>query len=208
MFEENYKQILSELTTNPQLPSQYVEEVKAQHQKKGRYYHTFYHLESIWMQLQPVKETISDWPVLVCAIAYHDFQYNTLKNDNEEKSALIAVKKLSVLQLNAEQITRCRQHILATKGHQVSADADTNYFTDADLSILGADAESYRSYANNIRKEYRYYPDLIYKPGRRKVLDFFLQMPRIFKTGHFFALYESNARRNLAQELLTLNDNS
>lgn len=204
MFETDFEKILSAISEDRQLPGLYVEEVITQHQKKGRYYHTLAHLKAIWQQLQPVKEQIQDWPIIVCAIAYHDFEYNILKSDNEERSAEIAIKKLINLNLTPAQLERCRQHIVATKGHHISSDTDTNYFTDADLSILGADTESYIVYAKNIRKEYRYYPDLLYKPGRRKVLDFFLQMPRIFKTDHFYRIYENQARLNLSDELKRL----
>lgn len=204
MFETDFKIILSTVSDDQQLPVQYVEEVVVQHQKKGRYYHTLAHLQAIWQQLQPVKELIQDWSIVVCALAYHDFEYNILKNDNEEKSAEFAIKRLRGLRLTPTQLERCRQHIRATKGHHISSDTDTNYFTDADLSILGADPELYIAYAKNIRREYRYYPNLLYNPGRRKVLDFFLQMPRIFKTDHFYRMYENKARINLAEELKRL----
>jgi predicted metal-dependent HD superfamily phosphohydrolase len=93
---------------------------------------------------------------------------------------------------------------LATKHHQLSADEDVNYFTDADLSILGQDWGTYLDYAKKIRKEYRLYPDLAYKPGRKKVLQHFFEMESIFKTSGFRERYEAAARRNLQQELSIL----
>ena len=201
MFEADLKTNLSIISSDPDLPDTYVKEVIVQHQKKSRHYHTLIHLRSIWEELQPVRMLIQDWPVMLFAIAYHDFEYNILRNDNEEKSAEVAVKKLMRLNLTTEQLNRCRQHILATKGHTVSEDNDCNFFTDADLSVLGADPDVYRFYSKNVRKEYRYYPDLLYKPGRKKVLKFFLDMPRIYKTDHFFNLYEDQARFNLSEEL-------
>lgn len=52
-----------------------------------------------------------------------------------------------------------------------------------------------------VRKEYSIYPDLLYKPGRKKVLQHFLQMERIFKTQVFYDKYETQSRRNLEKEL-------
>jgi predicted metal-dependent HD superfamily phosphohydrolase len=48
------------------------------------------------------------------------------------------------------------------------------------------------------------YPDVIYKPGRKKVLAHFLQMERIYKTGIFFTMFEKQARQNLQDELAEL----
>lgn len=85
--------------------------------------------------------------------------------------------------------------------HELSKDSDTNYFIDADLAILGSAPAQYNIYATMVRKEYRQYPDLLYKPGRRKVLEHFLQMPAIYKTAFFRERYQQQAKENLAAEL-------
>jgi predicted metal-dependent HD superfamily phosphohydrolase len=93
--------------------------------------------------------------------------------------------------------------ILATKEHQRSDD-ETNLFTDADLSVLGADRETYLLYVQQIRAEYSIYPDILYNPGRKKVLEHFLNMENIFKTNEFRTKYESAARKNLEAEIRLL----
>lgn len=75
------------------------------------------------------------------------------------------MKQISV---PSETITRCKAQILATKTHVKSTENDTNYFTDADLSVLGATWEIYTNYYQGVRKEYSIYPDIIYNPGRKK----------------------------------------
>jgi predicted metal-dependent HD superfamily phosphohydrolase len=45
------------------------------------------------------------------------------------------------------------------------------------------------------------YPDFLYRPGRRKVLQHFLDMERIFKTEEFASKFEKQARVNLGWEL-------
>ena len=105
--------------------------------------------------------------MLVCAIAYHDFFYDARHSDNEEKSAGKGVMKMMETGFGQERARRCYRHIMATKGHQLSADPDTKFFTDADLSILGQDEATYLNYLSAIRKEYCVYPDFLYKPGRR-----------------------------------------
>lgn len=42
---------------------------------------------------------------------------------------------------------------------------------------------------------------LLYRPGRRKVLDHFLDLPQRFKTPYFRERFEEQARVNLSAEL-------
>lgn len=95
----------------------------------------------------------------------------------------------------------CKEQILATKSHNKSIDTDTNYFTDADLSILGQPWETYSVYYNNVRKEYSIYPDFVYNPARKKVLKHFLTKTTIFKTEFFRDKFESQAKLNLQREI-------
>jgi len=108
------------------------------------------------------------------------------------------------LGLPENQKEKCRQQIVSTKMHEANNNSDTNYFTDADLSILGSDPNSYFKYAGQIRKEYRYFPDVLYKPGRKKVLMEFLKMKSIFKTKYFRDRYEEQAKINISDELKSL----
>ena len=201
MFEIVFKTELTVLGTDQSLTEQLLEEIRSNYSKADRYYHTLVHLDKLVNELLPVKDKIHDWQTLVFSIAYHDIIYNTRKQDNEEKSAELAFQRLTQLRLPAKQIEKCSNQIKATKGHQLSSDSDTNYFTDADLAILGSDHESYKKYAAQIRKEYRFYPGFLYKPGRQKVLMHFLAMESIYKTDWFKEKYESRARHSLSDEL-------
>lgn len=98
-------------------------------------------------------------------------------------------------------IRNCKNQILATKKHLADTESDTNYFTDADLSILGENLEKYMVYAQNVRKEYSVYPDPVYIPGRKKVLEHFIKMERIYKTDYFYHKFENQAKHNLQFEL-------
>ena len=46
--------------------------------------------------------------------------------------------------------------------------------------------------------------DFLYKPGRKKVLQHFLDMENIFKTEYFRNKYENTARTNIRKELSQL----
>jgi predicted metal-dependent HD superfamily phosphohydrolase len=177
------------------------EEIASAYTKKKRYYHTLQHLDNMLGQLEAVRPLILQWEAVLFSLYYHDIVYNALWHDNEEKSAQVAEERMRQLGVDAVAVAACREQILATRGHAVSPSADTNYFTDADLSILGAEAAVYDGYARDVRKEYSVYPDIIYKPGRKKVLEHFLAMERIYKTEHFFGRLEEKARENLRREL-------
>jgi predicted metal-dependent HD superfamily phosphohydrolase len=127
--------------------------------------------------------------------------YNVLNSDNEERSAKLAVARLNELGLPDSKIRKCEQYIIATKSHEASDDTDMNLFTDADLAILGSQPQQYLQYIEQIRQEYKYFPDIVYKPGRKKVLHHFLNMQTIYKTKEFAAKYEQQARANLSMEI-------
>lgn len=201
MLKETFVKLASTYTDDNLLINELWEEIEAAHSAPKRHYHTLKHLENLLYQLEAVKDQIQNWDAVLFTLYYHDIVYNPLKDNNEEKSAELAAARLSALAVPAGLSQLCKQQILATKKHLFNTDQDTNYFTDADLSVLGQDWHVYSAYAEGVRKEYSIYPDLIYKPGRKKVLQHFLQMDRIYKTDHFYKMLETSAKRNLQQEL-------
>ncbi|MGC3945675.1 MAG: hypothetical protein QM762_14335 [Chryseolinea sp.] len=190
-------------TADPLLLESYWKEIETEYSKKDRHYHNLSHLDALIGELLLYREKFSDWSAVVFAIAYHDVVYNTLKTNNEERSAELATLRLSKVSFPVMSLTQCDRLIRATKRHE-RADFETNLFTDADLSILGADSDRYLTYVNSIRREYSVYPDLLYNPGRKKALRHFLDMERIFKTDEFAAKYEQQARQNIEGELKML----
>lgn len=177
------------------------EEIRAHYSSGQRYYHTLSHIDDLLHRLLPLKEQISDWNAVLFSVFYHDIVYSATSQANEEKSAQLAIERLKELSVPEETSSRCSEQILATKSHAASASNDTNLFTDADLSILGSDWERFAFYARQIRKEYAVYPDELYNPGRKKVLQHFLGMERIFKTAFFHDSLERQARLNLEREM-------
>lgn len=176
-------------------------ELETAYSGKKRFYHTLAHLENLIAQLSIYKTQIADWNCMLFAVFYHDAVYNVMKKNNEEKSAELAQKRMRSIAVPPHIIERCKQHILATKAHTQSADADTNLFTDADLSVLGMDWDIYLNYCKEVRKEYSFFPDMLYNPGRRKALTHFLEMEHIYKTDAFREKYEMNAKQNLSREI-------
>ncbi|MGU3373753.1 HD domain-containing protein [Chryseobacterium sp. M5A1_1a] len=179
-------------------------EIEKKYSEKDRHYHNLLHLENMFKELEVVKNRISNFTTVSFSLFYHDIVYNATSKSNEEKSALFAETKLAELSLNKDHIKAVSAQIQTTKSHQKSEDEDTNYLLDADLSILGKDLKSYLAYTKMIRKEYSIYPDFLYKPGRKKVLQHFLELDNIFKTEYFKEKYEAQARENIATEIQIL----
>jgi predicted metal-dependent HD superfamily phosphohydrolase len=203
-LKEIFSNLLINYTTNSSLINELWDEVEKNYSGKKRHYHTLLHLENLLTKLTEVKSEIQNWDSILFTLFYHDIIYTTLKSDNEENSALLAEKRMQQLSVSNDIIERCKNQILATKSHSKSTDSDTNYFTDADLSVLGQPWEIYSLYYKNVRKEYAIYPDFIYNSGRKKVIQHFLSMNSIFKTDYFYNQFEKVAKENLMKELSNL----
>lgn len=180
------------------------QEIKDYYSHKNRKYHNLTHLENLYNELYLCKELIEDWDTVLFALFYHDIIYKSTRNDNEEQSAELAAQRLKEINYPEDKTERCRQMILATKSHLPVSDNDINLFTDADLSILGYNWSKYKQYYQQVREEYSFYPDILYNPGRKKVLKHFLSMSFIYKTDFFRTKYEENAKENIRKELTKL----
>ncbi|WBV60203.1 hypothetical protein PFY12_14340 [Chryseobacterium camelliae] len=176
-------------------------EIEKKYSEKGRYYHNLEHLDNMFAELDLVKNEVINFTHISFSVFYHDVVYDASSKSNEEKSAEFAKTRLQQLHFNPSDIAEVEYQILATKAHQNSDDKDLNYLLDADLSILGKELETYIDYTKKIRKEYSIYPDLLYRPGRKKVLKHFLAMENIFKTDYFREKYEKQAKKNIEWEI-------
>jgi len=177
----------------------------AAYEAPGRHYHTLTHLENLLNRLDAVP--LHDAAVVQLAVWFHDAVYNPLKSDNETRSATLALDFLRHSTLEPARQQRVAFLIERTHDHtqpQPADDTDLLYFLDADLSILGAAPAAYQAYARQVRQEYRLVPDLLYRPGRRKVLVRMLAAPLLFQTPEFRAELEAQARENLAAEIAEL----
>ncbi|RNA62246.1 hypothetical protein D1631_10045 [Chryseobacterium nematophagum] len=196
-----FKQLFSTYSDNKNLENEFWKELEKNYTNRKRHYHNLNHLESMINELETLGIEIRDWDSVLFSIFYHDIFYQSTAKDNEEKSAEKAKIVLQKINLPSEQIDKVSNQILATKSHEKSNDSDTNYLLDADLSILGKSWDEYEKYTKQIRKEYSIYPNFLYNPGRKKVLEHFLTFDEIYKTEFFKEKYEKQARENIAKEI-------
>ena len=201
MIESNYLELLKAYRVDKKSAKELWSEINTNYSKKNRHYHNLKHLGVLLGQLTEVKDQINNWKVILFTLYYHDIIYYSTKNNNEERSADLASKRMTEIGVNEIEIKLCFEQIMATKTHVKHSNADTNIFIDADLSILGREPRIYKIYCENIRKEYAIYPNFLYNKGRKKVIKHFLSMDRIFKTEAFYSKFESQAKLNLECEL-------
>lgn len=201
MLKETFFKLLENYTDDKNLINELWFEITQNYSDINRHYHTLQHLENLLQQLTTIQNHIQNWNTVLFTLYYHDLVYHSTQADNEEKSGELVEKRMKQASVPIELIKHCKNQILATKSHNKSTDSDTNYFTDADLSILGQPWEAYSQYYKNVRKEYSVYTDAVYNAGRKKVLQHFLLMDRIFKTDYFYDKFENNARQNIQNEI-------
>jgi len=204
MLKQTFIELAQNYSDTKDLIEKLWEEIEKNYTGKKRHYHNLKHLDNLLKQLSDVKEQIQDWDTILFTLFYHDIIYDALSKKNEENSAELAVERLHSIFFPDDRIKRCYSQIIATKNHALAEDNDTNLFTDADLSIFGMEWEHYSEYLSQVRKEYSIYPDLIYNPGRKKVLKHFLESNKIYKTDYFLENFEEKARENIAKEITML----
>ncbi|MCG2793340.1 MAG: hypothetical protein L6262_07340 [Weeksellaceae bacterium] len=199
-----FSNLISKYSDKEKLKIDYWQEIEKSYSQKSRKYHNLTHLENMIWELENVKEEILDYDALIFSVFYHDIIYKATSKENEEKSAEKAKISLEKLDISDDRISNIYNQILATKSHKTNDDSDTNFLLDADLAILGKDWKVYENYVQQIREEYSIYPDFLYKPGRKKVLTYFLEFEEIFKTDYFKEKYERIARENIQREVSML----
>jgi predicted metal-dependent HD superfamily phosphohydrolase len=135
------------------------------------------------------------------AVWFHDSIYVTSRTDNEERSAEWARRSALLAGLSPEGADRLSSLVIATKHDAVPVGKDAAVLVDIDLAILGADAARFEEYEVQIREEYSWLPESLYRKGRRKILQGFLNRPRIYSTKFFQVEHEARARENISRSL-------
>lgn len=169
-----------------------------------RRYHNLDHISDMLTKLQGISEFIHHPMDTELAIIYHDVVYDPVMSDNEEQSADRARADLSSFGFPVDRLDRIAACILATKDHRHAESQDVNYLLDLDLSIWGQTPEVYRAYCKKIREEYIMFPDAVYRAGRRKILQNFLDRDVLYHTHYFRSRLETAARINIENELRLL----
>ncbi len=180
-------------------------DLAARYSESHRHYHTLSHIAHALKEFEEVKPFANHPFEVALAIYYHDAVYETQKgNENEKESALLAKRIIQHAELSNDVEMRVCNLILATTHKTLPQTMDEKILVDVDLSILGRPENEFKKYEENIRKEYSFVPEKMYKSVRVDVLTRFLNRKRIYSTDYFHDKYEQSARKNLENSILAL----
>lgn len=192
--------------SNRDLDRQVFEEIYRKYWEPHRFYHTVGHLHYCFSMLDYMIPNPPKSGLVEFSLWYHDFVYDPHSDDNEERSAEVAVDRLThVLELPMPYALQVGQLILATKHTEEPQTREAQILLDVDLSILGAPREVFDLYELRINREYSWVPEAAYRARRSAVLQGFLDRPRIYSTPEFqSSAYGIRAPENLRSALARL----
>ena len=180
----------------------------------SRRYHTTTHLMEMFGALQELQKAreIDGRQCSVARLAawFHDAVYDTTARDgaNEADSAVLARKTLESLRFGNADIDAIDRLTRLTATHDADPSEPLDAaFHDADLWILSAPRTRFDGYCDQVREEYAFVPDPLYRNGRAAILGPLMHRDRIYRTSHALHRWQEPARINLSRELARLRSN-
>jgi predicted metal-dependent HD superfamily phosphohydrolase len=199
LLRTKWRDLLNAWAAPPSLADETFDEICMHYAEPGRFYHTLHHIGAMLETVQSLASFARNLNTVKLAVWLHDVIYDSRGSDNEERSAEYTRRLCDKASIPVTEDVASL--ILKTKTHETGGDPNAQVIIDADLAVLGGNESAYGAYADQIRQEYAWVPDLDYRMARRQVLERFLMRPRIF---HFLTDLEGLARRNIAAEIVRL----
>ncbi len=173
--------------------------------ESSRAYHNFVHIAHVLREFDSARSSIQDPDMVEVTLWYHDAIYQTQPgSESERKSADLALQRLGQAGVSQCFLDDVACAILETS-HKSSSPhlqtSDEKYFLDIDLSILGKPEPEFDEYELDIREEYSWVPEQVFKEKRKEILTDFLQRGNIYSTEFFREKYEEKARKNLERSI-------
>jgi predicted metal-dependent HD superfamily phosphohydrolase len=174
-----------------------------------RHYHSLQHLGECLDLFESVIDLTTHPAEVEIALWFHDAIYNTASHDNEAQSAQWARTELSKAGVLPEKIDsyacargdRIQSLIMATCHTALPITIDECLLVDIDLAILGASAERFAEYEQQIRTEYSFVPESIFNQKRQEILQGFLDRTTIYSTQYFQDKLDLRARENIKRSI-------
>ena len=201
-LKSNWLNLLTELNADLYKGEAVFEDLVKAHSDSARHYHNLNHVADLLRLIESVRAIAESSPTIELTAWFHDYIYDSRRQDNEIKSAICSEEILTRLNVAPDIVQTVKQIILSTRKHQpLTNSIDNLIFLDLDLAILGVSSDRYFEYATAIRKEYSWFSDRNYQKGRKQVLNTFLTRSKIYYTDYFYQTREQQARANLAREI-------
>jgi predicted metal-dependent HD superfamily phosphohydrolase len=182
------------------------EDLITRYSEPHRRYHSTKHLLHV---LTMIDRLADDHDIFLVRLAawFHDAVYAIPAGQvsNEEASARLALRELSRVGLEQEDLNQIARLVRLTETHVPGPrDPEGELLCDADLAILASDPADYADYVAAVREEYAHLPEEEFLAGRLAVLTEFAD-GEIFRTAKGGRLTDP-ARVNIAVELAALRE--
>lgn len=179
-------------------------DLDARYAQPHRRYHGAEHVRQVVRDAVAMTEG-RDQAVVALAAWAHDVVYDGRPGEDERASAAWARRELTASGLAEAEVARVEGLVLATLDHDAPpGDQVADALLDADLAILGADADTYERYRTAVRAEYAHVTDAEWATGRAAVLRALLARDPLYRTASARERWTTRARSNLRTELATL----
>jgi predicted metal-dependent HD superfamily phosphohydrolase len=190
------------------VPQGLLNQLLGRYSEAHRRYHTLQHLRECFANFDAARSLAREPQLVELALWFHDAVYDPQRQDNEERSAQWAHASILAAGCDGAKADRVRDLVLATRHGLAAAPAGTDpeldLLLDVDLAILGAAWPRFADSSRDIRTEYAHVPEADFRSGRARVLQGFLDRPRIYRTEAFHGALEARARENLQRALAEL----
>ena len=174
----------------------------------SRHYHGLDHIAALLALSRAYAAHLNDRAAVDLAILYHDVVYEPTRADNEARSAARARRELAA--------AGCRGDRASTRSRAISRRRSTRSprrpaVSPTAISIICSISTCRFSPRRRLlttpmpppfAASIAIYPDLLYRPGRAKVLKAFLAAPQLYRVPALAGLWELRARENIARELV------
>jgi len=177
------------------------DELISAYEQAHRSYHTLQHLCECLSLLDAHRDAAQRPDEVELALWFHDAVYNVRAGDNELKSAEWAAEALQSAHVAPATIARLQNHILATRHAVLPEAGDQTLLVDIDLAILGAAVDRFDEYEDQVRREYRWVPDFLFRSKRREILEEFLLRQPLYGTPQLRDCLEASAHANLRRAI-------
>jgi predicted metal-dependent HD superfamily phosphohydrolase len=184
-----------------QPPRQLYDQVVERYSEPHRHYHSARHLDECFSHFREIGQLAAHPAEVELALWFHDAIYEPRRHDNEERSADWARASALAAGVPAPSADRVHALIMVTRHDALPESVDEQVLVDIDLSILGAPPARFDEYEREVRAEYAWVPELLFRAKRKEILQAFLDRAAIYHTAPMRERLEAQARANLARSL-------
>lgn len=177
--------------------------------RPGRSYHNLRHLTDVLARVDELAEETHEPDLVRLAAWFHGAVFDAAQvaayanrgGEDEVASARLAREQLTHLGVPAPRVERVHHMVIALVRHAADpSDFDCAVLCDADLAMLAAEPQRYKSYLHDVREEYADIPMSDYLRARVRIVRKLLARPSLF-VSPLGTAWEEPARQNLGAEL-------